>query len=319
LRPHKERAEIMRTKITLIGGALMAGIALSWLLGRVEFGFTASSPPAAQAAARGTQRTPQRIISMSPAITEMVFALGQGDRVAGVSQFTCYPPEALKKPQCGGFINPDRERILMLRPDLIIVQGAAEALSDFAGRNGIELLTLRIEDLGSIFGAIMQIGSALGCSARAELLCAQMRLRLARVKAAAEGKRPVSIFLVTGREPGTLNKIQTAGSGGFLNDLIRIAGGRNIFADIPRQYATVSKESLLRREPEVIVELRGEGELSQDEAARIRELWRALAPLPAARNDRIYLIGSTYAMIPGPRVVSLAEKLGDILHAEAPE
>jgi len=199
------------------------------------------------------------------------------------------------------------------------MQGVGEQLADFCGRNGIPVLSVELEDLDSIFVAIRTIGSALGCEAKAEVLCAQMRLELAKVRAAVEHRPPVEVLLVTGREPGTLNNIHAVGSGGFLNDLVRIAGGRNVFGDLRRKYDVVNKESLLRRKPQVIIELVGEGELTERQREEIRALWGGLAPLPAVQQGRVYAIGGTYAMIPGPRVVQLARELARLFHGEVTE
>ena len=305
-----------RRSLVVIAVAFPIGVVLSWAVGRLEAprGGAAASPAAASGS--DTQLLPARVICMSPAITEIVFALGQGDRVAGVSQWASYPPEASQKPKCGGFIDLNREMLLALRPDLVIMQGLGEQLTEFCNRNGIRVLSVELEDLESVFTTIGKIGRALGCEARAEVLCAEMRLELARVKAAVEDRPVVDVLLVTGRERGTLTNIQAVGSGGFLNDVVRLAGGRNVFDDLRRKYDVVNKESLLRRRPQVIIELIGEGELTQARREEIRTLWGGLSPLPAVQQGRVYAIGGTYAMVPGPRLVQLARELSHLLHGD---
>jgi iron complex transport system substrate-binding protein len=253
---------------------------------------------------------------MSPAIAEIVFALGAGPRVVAVSQNTTYPPEALERPVCGGFFNPNYEAIVALRPDLIITQGIAVDMTGFARANGVELVTLDLRDLESIFSETLKLGRALQEEARAELLCAEMRYRLAQVRAGVSGRPPVRAMLVVGREPGTLNGIFAVGPGEFLNDLIYAAGGVNVFADLATPYAVVSKETVLERAPEVIVELQGEGGDPVERLQEARRLWGGLATLPAVRNGRVYVVEATYAMIPGPRVVVLAQRLAELLHEE---
>lgn len=302
----------MRRRILLVLGALILGMLLSWRLQKLQF----APPPLSDHAltpGRPDALRYERVICMSPAITEIVFALGQAPRVVGISQFAAYPPEALAKPRCGGFINPNLERILSLRPDILITQGVAETMKGFCADHHIELLPLRLEELDSIFSAVEELGRVLDCAEQAERLSTSMRTRLEAVRRRAEGRPRVRTFLLIGREPGSLKGLMTTGSG-FLHEVLELAGGVNIFSDVSRPYSTISKESLLQRRPEVIVELRGEGEIAPRALARIMKTWAAMPTLPAVRNSRIYAIGSSHAQIPGPRVVQLAEELADIIH-----
>jgi iron complex transport system substrate-binding protein len=258
-------------------------------------------------------------VCTSPAATELVYALSPSEadrRVVGRSDFTTYPPEALAKPSCGGVINPNYELVLALRPDLIVTQGAAEDLQAFADRNGIALVSLTLTDLQSVLEALSRLGEVLGLEAEAEAARASLQSRLDKVAARCRGKSPVPLLLVVGREMESLTGIFAAGPGGFLDDVIRVAGGRNVCADLPSSYASVNREAIVAKAPEVIVELHGEGGDPDEEEQRVREAWEAMAMLPAVRNGRVYVVTSTYALIPGPRVVDLAERLADILHPE---
>jgi len=259
-----------------------------------------------------------RIICMSPAVVELAFAVGAGNRVVGISQHTMSPPEALGLPVCGGFFNPNYERILSLHPDLILTQGRADDLKRFAGDNGIEMVSLDIGDLDSIITQTARLGELLQCEEGAARVCAETERRLDAVRARVAGKAPVKLLLVTAREPGSLNGIQAAGPGSFLDDLIAVAGGVNVVSDLPRSYGVVNKEALLARRPEVIVELHGEGGDAAALQREVRELWQGLSSLPAVRQGRVYAVEATYAMIPGPRVVQLAERLARLLHGEGP-
>jgi iron complex transport system substrate-binding protein len=298
-------------RIALLMVALGAGVAVSVMLPRDRTG------PAANGASRRTRA--ERIICTSPAITELVYAISASEadrRVVGISDFTTYPPEALRKPSCGGFINPNRELVLALRPDLIITQGAAEDLQAFASANGIDVLSLELTDLDSILRAIDRLGGALGLEDEAAAARDSLQRRLDAVRARWAGSSPVPLLLVAGREMESLTKIFAAGPGGFLDDVIRVAGGRNVCDDLPSPYAIVNREALVEKAPEVIVELHGEGGDPAEQERRVREAWSAMSMLPAVRNGRICVVTSTYALIPGPRVVELAERLADILHPE---
>jgi len=303
--------------IIMVAVTFLVSVACSWALSLVSPAAMESTTGTQPDEAGATEKYAQRVICMSPAVTEMVYAMGQGDRVVGVSQYTSYPPEAREKPVCGALINPNTERMLMLKPDLVIYQGDQEDLTDFCRRNDIDLLRVRLSDMESVFDAIKRIGRALGCEADADVLCAEMRLDLARVRQAVADEPHKKVLVVTGREPGTLNGLNTAGGGTFLNDLIEIAGGRNVFRDVTRSYTVVSKEAVIRRKPEVVIELQGKGMLDPETVSRIRKLWESLSSLPAVRNDQVHVIENTYALIPGPRVVKLARKLAKLLHPEA--
>ncbi len=305
----------IRAKIALVAAAFLLGLAGSLLLDRIR-------PPRPQpvgdtgGAGEGPGYRYERVICMSPAVSEIVFALGAGERVAGVSQHTQYPPEAVEKPPCGGFVNPNYERIVALDPDLIISQGRAEDLRRFAVERDIAFAALPLTDLESIFQVIRQAGELLEIEAQGQLLASKMRYELAQVTARVSDRPPARVLLVTGRQTGTLGSINTVGTGSFLDGLLEAAGGRNVFSDLERAYATVSKEALVQRKPEVIVELHGEGGDHARLLRQVRDIWAGLPSLPAVRTGRIYVVESTYALIPGPRVVKLAERLARVIHGE---
>jgi len=145
-------------------------------------------------------------------------------------------------------------------------------------------------------------------------VCSEMRRRLDAVRARTHAEPAVSGVLVVGHEPGTLNGIMVAGPGTFLHDLIEVAGGRNAFGDLSSSYGVINKEALLLRAPQVIVELAGEGGSPADEQREAQQLWDALGPFAGGRRARVCVVEATYALIPGPRVVELAERLAEAFH-----
>lgn len=309
---------LWRTLLIALAGLVLGSVASLGLLQIGPSGGTTTRNGSAEA--ENGSSAPERIVCMSPAVTEMVYELQQDHRVVGRSQFAAHPPEAQEKPSCGGFINPNTEKILSLEPDLIITQGLGRKLRRFSRKHDIQLVRLKLTNLESIFQAIRRIGRVLDCQARAELVTSRMRMQLARVKVRASENPRRRVLLVVGREPGSLNSINTAGGASYLDDLLRAAGGENLFGGLENRYRQVSKEAIARREPEVIVELRGKGMVTSEREERIRRDWRRGMPfLPAVRNDRIHVVKSTYALIPGPRVVKLAQTLADLIHDEEDE
>jgi iron complex transport system substrate-binding protein len=258
---------------------------------------------------------PRRIVCGSPAVAEIVFALGCGDRVVGVSAYTVYPPEAKKKESIGGYVNPNRERLLRMKPDLIISQGQHERLAAFADAYGIRFLAVKLDALKDIYAAVSSIAEALSVTRRGETLNADIRRALGVAGAAAAHAPPARVVLLFSRTPGSLSGLSAVGPGTFLDDIIRIAGGTNIFADAAGFYPQVSKESLLVRKPDVILEV-NPGALDAKTIASLRADWQAFADLPAVRNGRIHTLTNDYVLIPGPRVGLIAR---DVIQAIAPE
>lgn len=305
----------MSTKRTILAVALAAliGIGVSLFLSHLVGAGLPVKPNRTGAPAAGG---PQRVICMSPSVTELTFALGEGDRVVGVSQHTVHPPEALDRPRCGGFVNPNFERIMALQPDLVVTQGLAEDVRRFADEQGIKCLTLDITDLDSIFSAIRRLGRALHCPDKAAELARRMSTDLDRVRSRVSDRPRVPAFVVIGREPGSLGNLTTIGPGSYLADVLELAGGRNIFSDLSQRYATVNKESLAQRRPEVIVELHGDGMMGTQKKQQVRRTWSQMSALPAVRQGRVHVVDGTYALIPGPRVIKLARELARHLHPQ---
>ncbi len=258
----------------------------------------------------------ERVITMAPSLTEIVFALGQGDRVVGVSDYTTYPPEADDQPRCGGYVNPNFEIMLSLRPDLVITQGRPGEFRAFGERYGIDIMPMEIDDLNSIYESIMDIGKTLGCVEEAHELVSDMKRQLEKVKAELNGHEPIPTLLVVGRDPSSLREVHVVGPGGFLHDFLELVGGKNIMDDLNRQYSSVSKEIVARRNPEVIIELHGEGMMSEQERRQYLKVWQNMRSLHAVENKRIYVIEETFAMLPGPRSPEIAERMAEILHGE---
>lgn len=258
----------------------------------------------------------QRILCMSPAVTECVFALGCGDRVVGVSSYSTYPAEAREKVNVGGFVDLSFETLIALKPDLVITQGHAAKLGEFCRQEGIAVRQLEISSVATVLADLQALGEELGCAERAATLCGEIRQELDRVAAQVAGRERPGVFLCIGRSPGTLSGMYTIGENSvFLRDLLDIAGGKNTFADVRRGYPQVSKEALVKRQPEVIIEVHPGEELSPEQKDELRRDWQWLAMLPAVRNGRVHLPTEDYMLIPGPRIGKTARRLAEMIHS----
>lgn len=251
---------------------------------------------------------------MSPALTEWIFTIGAGERLAGVAQFSNYPPAARQKPVVGGYINPSFEQMLLLKPDLIVTQGHSEKVTGFCRQRGIPLLALEISDLAHTHQAVRQLGTALGLKAEAERVLRGITDGFSAVRLAAAGKPRKKVFFCIGRNPGSLNGLYTIGANAaYLSELIRMAGGEDIFADVEQGYPQISKEALLTRAPEVIIEPRPGENLTPENMAALKREWQPLSGIPAVQSGQMYFPTEDYLMIPGPRLALAAKKLVELI------
>ena len=258
----------------------------------------------------------RRIISIVPAITEMLFAIGAGDRVVGVSSFDEYPPEVRKLPRVGGLLDPDLERIFALRPDLVIVYASQTELEKQLARAGIATFAYRHGGVAHIPRVMRELGERAATQAGAERAAREIEQGLADVRARFAGGTRPRVLLVFGRDRGTLRGIYASGGRGFLHDLIEIGGGTNVIADIDREAVQASTELVLARAPDVLLEIHGGATLTEEALARERGAWSALPGLPAVRNRRVHVLSGPELVIPGPRIVSAARRIASAIHPE---
>jgi iron complex transport system substrate-binding protein len=294
----------------------LAGSAMSFLILKLERNGSSNLPITAEAKNAPLRiGRAQRIICGAPGLTEIVFSLGCGDRVAGVSQFSTFPAEALTKPKIGGLINPNLERILSLQPDLVLVQGKQEILSNFCRNRSIPFLSFSLETLGDIESTTRFLGRALHAEEMAQKLISDIQGSLNDIETQLKGRPKRRVFLTMGHTPGDLTNIMTTGPGTFLNEIISIAGGVNIFQDVSGKYPQISKETLIKREPEVIIEVFW-GDLPADKEKILRNDWNMLSHLPAVRNNKIFFLTENFLLIPGVRIADAAKIIAARIHPE---
>ena len=287
---------------------LAGGIALSVLLQNLGGKTAYLAPPA---------KGYQRIICMSPAVTETLYALDCGDLVVGVSSFSDFPAEAAKKPSVGGYINPNFERLLTLQGDLVIVQGRQEKVSDFCRQKNIPLLRVTFKDLAAIYQDIRTLGSELDRQGEAAALCDRIRQEIQDVQTRVAGCDRPRVFFSLYRAPGSLAGLSTVGGNTFLDELIEIAGGRNIFNDVVNDdYPQISKETLLKRQPQIIIEPVAADKLTDQQRSVRWADWRRLGNIPAVADGRIFFPTSDTLLKPGPRMGQAAQCLAELIHPE---
>jgi iron complex transport system substrate-binding protein len=257
---------------------------------------------------------PARVVSMAPNITETVYALGEQDRLVGVTRFCVYPQEATTLPKVGGFYNPNLERLIALRPDLVLLQGRHKKVARFCETRDIPILRVDMDSLLTIYEGVEKLGSAFGVPGQAKLLCDRIRNDLDDIRRRVQDKQRPAVFISLGRTMGSMINLYTVGGSSFVSQVLDVAGGRNIFDDVNLPYPEVSKESLIARAPDIILEIYANEEISDGQENRILEEWQAFPGVPAVVNERIHVMTEDFLLVPGPRVVQAARAFADRIH-----
>jgi iron complex transport system substrate-binding protein len=254
----------------------------------------------------------QRIVSTAPSITELLYALGLGDQVAGVTRFCRYPPEAQTKPKIGDYINPNVEAIAALKPDLVIVQTNPVRLAERLQVLHLRTVEVDQQNIPAIYTSIHTIADAAGVPLRAEPLIDSVRKGLDAVRTRAASKKPVRAMFVVGRTPGRLDGLVVVGNASYLNEVMQVAGTENVFRDAMAAYPRVPLEEVLARNPEVIFDM---GEMAdtvgvtEEHKREVVALWQRLPSVASVRQRRVFAVASDIYVVPGPRVVDAARSI----------
>jgi iron complex transport system substrate-binding protein len=273
---------------------------------------------AAQSPTPDGATAPRRIVSVIPAATEILFAIGAGPQVVGVGSFDTFPPEVSKLPRVGALLDPDVERILSLKPDLVLVYASQTDLKQQLQRAGIGIYDYKHAGLADVTSTIRALGVATGHDARASELARSIEHDIERIRAQVKGRAAPRTLLVFGHERGALRGIYASGGVGFLDDMLKIAGGVNVFADVQQQAVQASTEQIIARKPEVILEIRAASSAlpAADQQAEAR-VWSVLASVPAVRTHRVMFLVDDRLVIPGPRIAEGTRLMAQALHPDA--
>ncbi len=256
-------------------------------------------------------KNPKRIISLAPNITEILFAIGAGDRVVGASEFSNYPNAARSLPKVGTYIKPNLERIIELSPDIVIATADGEKEKEVKKLQslGIGVYVINPTDFSGIIATVREIGTLVSADVKAEEVARGMEKKINEVKERVSGLKVVKVLLTFSMEP-----IITMSTGTFQDDMIRIAGGTNIAAGVKVRYPRFSVEEIIVRAPEVIVVT---SMSPGDDLKKANKLWSRFGTIPAVRSGRIYMINSDIVDRPAPRIGDGLYELAKLLHPEA--
>ena len=261
--------------------------------------------------------SPQLIVSLAPSITETLFAVGLGTRVVGVTQFCVYPPEAATLPKVAGFSDVNFEALLRVRPDLAVMPADKTINREQIERLGIRVLTVDVTSLAGLTNAIVSLSALSGDESAGERLLSQMEKRMAWAEERAKGKkRPAVLFSVMHSEQDIehISEISAIGRDGFYDQLIGMAGGRNVYEG-PLPYPRLSREAIIFLNPDVIIDVLP----SSESEAAARRGWMGLASVNAIKNGRLLILTDEMHTVPGPRFVKTLEAMSLAFHPEAKE
>jgi iron complex transport system substrate-binding protein len=259
------------------------------------------------------QGKPERIVSLSPNITEILFALGLGDQIVAVSNNCDYPPQTQKLQKVGSFFKPSVESIVVCNPDLVITlwfsqqQGIANTLE----RLDYTVLTFRLEEMGQLNPVIREIGKATGTEEAAQKLSARIESKLQAINEQCRDYPKTKVLWVLQTKP-----IRAVGTRTYMHELIELAGGQNVVGPTPQQYPQIGSESLLTCGAEVIIQ----SAMSKEDLPKQQQLaerfWGEYPEIPAIHDKRIYVIDSDTVLRLGPRIGEGLELIAGLLHDE---
>ncbi len=259
---------------------------------------------------------PQRLVSLAPSVTEVLFALGVGDRVVGVTRYCDHPPEAATRPQVGGYLDPSYEAIVALRPDLVLLIQDQADTERRLGQLGLATLRVDHHDVAGILASVERIAAACDVVERGVVLRRTLEARLAAVAATVPPGPPPRVLVVVGRAAGggSVSSVWAAGPGAFYEDVLRLAGAANACATGGVPYPELSREGLGSLDPDVIVDVQPRlAEQGLDAAAAVAD-WQGLVEVRAVREGRVVVLGDDFMEIPGPRVVDAVEAVAAAVH-----
>ena len=261
----------------------------------------------------GNPNEPERIVSLAPNVTEILFALGLDEKITAVSSDSDRPAAAADKIEVGTFWQPNTEAVIASRPDLVITLWFEQqrAVADTLNRLGLNVLTLRIEKIAELYVAIKEIGTATGHRQDADKLVEDIGRNLEDLESKLASADKVRVLWVIQTEP-----LQVVGRNTFINEIMELAGGENAIGPTIQQYPPIGTEEILLCGAEVIIQSAMETENIAQQQKTAEVFWSRFSNLPAVANGRIYVIESDAVLRLGPRLPEGVETIARCLHPE---
>lgn len=254
-----------------------------------------------------------KIVSLAPAVTEIIFALGQEEQIVGCTQFCDYPEAAKRIPRVGGKLDLNIEILIAMQPDIIFLYPSYyEQLKVL--KNRTKLVVVNHTDLKGLYDSIKIISRELGVETRGAALLADIKNTLAEIRQKSANKKKVKTLLIAGRSSDQLRNMYIIGRKDFLNDILEIAGGVNAYTG-SIDYPNISLESVVGMNPDYIIELSAFYE--QIDEKKVLALWDKYRVIDAVKNKKITIIKDNVWLRPGPRVGQIAQQLYEMFFGDA--
>lgn len=253
----------------------------------------------------------ERIVALSPAINEIIFAVGAGDQIVANTFYADYPATAKNIYKVGGYFRPDLEKILLVKPTLVIMHPHDPLMVKRLADMGLRVVTVGMETLADIVHAIETIGEAVGKPAAGQQLAAEMRAKIAQVRA-TDTKLKILVVLSMDNDMG--KGIYIAGQNLYFDSIIRLVGARNAYQSAVGGQPVLTIEGILALQPDVVIILAPNRQEQHFSVADLQRPWQSLA-IPAAIHQRIHVIDTDYCAIPSHRVMYLLDDFQKIVHS----
>ena len=258
------------------------------------------------------QQYPRRIVSLSPGITEILYELGLGDRIAGVTDYCDYPDGVKGKARVGGYLDTNYEAIILLEPDLVIIPAVySEEIKDVFKEAGIEYITVDMLTVDGILVTIEEIGRKCGTEKKADEVIRRIHADISGLRKKVKEGPPARFMIVVGRNRGTFENLYIAGKNTFYGELLDIMGCENVYTESDISYPAISLEGVIRLNPDVVIEMLPD--IPDEKKGEIIGEWAFLKDVNAVKNGRVYVFNEDYVCIPGPRFTLILNNIVDIL------
>lgn len=259
-----------------------------------------------------------RIISLSPSTTEILFALGLGDNVVGVTKFCTYPPEAKAKPKVGGYIDPNYEAIASLRPDLVFILPEYDNIQSYLNEFGIHFVSVSNKTISDILDGIQIIGKVCNVEDRSREMIAKIHSQIEEIRIKTDDKKKPRVLFSVMRNIGTgsLEEVYAAGGNTYFNEILNLAGATNVLENQTAAYPLVSAEGIIHLNPDFIIDTITGMDRKNMSNEQIQKEWDCVPDVRAVRNRQIFVLSADYAVIPGPRFILLLKDIARFVHPE---
>lgn len=293
---------------------IAAAVVIAALAGTI----ISSDNPKKNSQVKPTAAKYSRIISLSPSTTEILYDLGLGNDVIGVSQYCQYPPQAMAKPRFGGLMNINYEAIIAARADAVIVFPEMLEPENKFKILGINTIIAKHDTINEILESILLIGQKCGAENKAAAIVANLRAKIRQVKQAGTQAKKNRVLICIGHSVSSdpdrmLDNIYIAGNDGFYSKMLEIVGVKNAYTG-RTAFPKVSYESLIEMNPDIIIDIVHNTQRPDVNNGIVMKQWQKFSDVRAVKNNKVYILGEKYMVIPGPRFILTLEKISEVIN-----